>query len=151
MRDWTKLRPASFRGVRFHVMQDGPTVGRRIAVHEISGSEDVLTEDMGRANPSFTIDAYVAGDLADLAGLALERACAAPGASLLVLPVDPGRFVHCTSCTRRRHKDSNGFMAYTLEFVSAGGAGSGGFTSGLAALKGAFAAGLSALARGLSR
>lgn len=121
-------------------MEERPRAGRRIAVHEVSGGDRIITEDMGRSAGSFVLDAYVAGDLADMAGHALEAACGAPGASLLTMPVDFPRMVHCRSCERRRHKDRNGMIAYRLEFVEAGAAGFG-FASALSTLKGIFVGG----------
>ena len=146
MRDWPKAwRRASFRGVPFWVESDSPEVGRRVVAHEISGGEAVLTEDMGRRSKTIYVDAYVAGDLADFAGRALERACEAPGAALLILPMDSGEAAHCTACARNRQKDRNGFIAYRLEFTRAGGAVS--FTgSGLGQLRAAFEASVATVA-----
>lgn len=145
MRDWAKtLRRASFRGVPFWVDGEEPEVGRRVVAHEISGGEAVLTEDMGARAKSIFVDAYVIGDLADFAGLALERACAAPGASLLILPMDSGEAAHCIACARNRRKDRNGVIAYRLEFIRAGGATSFA-ASGLGQLRTAFDAGVAAV------
>lgn len=151
MRDWSKtLRRASFRGVPFWVEGEGPEVGRRVAVHEISASETVLTEDMGARARTVYVDAYVVGDLSDLAGHALEAACAAPGASRLVLPMDAGITAHCTACVRDRQKDRLGFVGYRLEFV--GGSGGASFAaSGLGLLRTTFAAGIAAAAAQLAR
>lgn len=145
-RDWAKtLRRASFRGVSFWVDAEEPEVGRRVVVHETSGGEVVLTEDMGARSKTVFVEAYVAGDLADFAGHALEAACGAPGASLLILPMDPGEAAHCTSCARNRRKDRNGFIAYRLEFIRAGG-GISFAASGLGQLRQAFASGVAAVA-----
>lgn len=149
MRDWTKARPASFRGVGFRVMEDGPAVGRRLAVHEVSGGETAMVEDMGRRTVEISIDAYVAGDDADAAGRRLEAACATPGAGLLRLPFDPAVMAHCASCSRSRHKDRNGMISYSLDFIAAAD-GASGFASGLSAVKGIFDALAAAAARGLS-
>ena len=144
-RNWlTAFRDASFRGVPFKVAGDGPTLGRRVAVNEISGGDNAVTEDMGRAQTEFRVDAYVAGDDADQAGHALERACDAYGPSLLILPMDAGRLVHCVSCQRNRDRDRAGFIGYDLDFVLAGSAGA--VTGGLATLRSIFDAGLSAAA-----
>jgi|OM-RGC.v1.023812305 prophage DNA circulation protein len=145
MRDWAKtLRHASFRGVPFWVDGEDPEVGRRVVAHEISGGDASLTEDMGARTKTIFVEAYVAGDLADVAGHALERACGAPGASLLILPMDAGETAHCLSCSRSRRKDRNGFIAYRLEFMKAGGAVA--FTaSGLGQLRTAFDAGVAAV------
>lgn len=148
-RNWLgAFRPASFRGVPFEVDRDGPYRGRRVAVHEISGGEAAVTEDMGRRQPIFRVDAYVAGDAADGVGLALEAACGAYGPSLLVLPMDPPLMVHCTSCRRNRERDRAGYVAYDLDFVEAGS----GMTAagGISALKVIYDAGAAAVASALA-
>ncbi|KGF71154.1 hypothetical protein LL06_00720 [Hoeflea sp. BAL378] len=139
------MRRASFRGVPFWVESESPEVGRRVVVHEISGGETILTEDMGARSKSIFVDAYVAGDAADFAGLALERACGVPGASLLILPMDAGEAVHCIACARTRSKDQNGFVAYRLEFIRSGGRASFA-ASGLGQLRTAFSAGVATVA-----
>lgn len=146
MRDWTRtLRRASFRGVRFWVEDGGPDVGRRVAVHEVSGGEAPLTEDMGRRASSVGLSVYLVSDRADAEGLALEAACAAPGASLLMLPTDAGRIVHCVGCHRSWNKDRLGYVAYDLAFVEAG-FGGGGLAGGIGALRITFGTGLAAAA-----
>jgi len=150
MRDWANtLRRASFRGVPFWVDGEEPEIGRRVAVHEISGGEAVLTEDMGARSKTIFVEAYVAGDLADFAGRTLEAACGAPGASLLILPMDPGEAAHCMACARNRRKDKNGFIAYRLEFVRAG-VGVSFTASGLGQLRQAFTAGVAAVAAAMA-
>lgn len=144
-RNWlAAFRDASFRGVPFKVASDSPTGGRRVAVNEISGGDNAATEDMGRAQPQFSVDAYVAGDDADRAGHALQGACDAYGPSLLVLPMDAGKMVHCLSCRRNRDRDRAGYIGYDLDFVLAGSAGA--VTGGLGALRMIFDAGLAAAA-----
>lgn len=143
------LRRASFRGAPFWVEADGPEVGRRVAVHEISGGESPVTEDMGRRASTVQVAAYVAGDAADLVGLALEASCAAPGASFLILPMDPPRMMHCLSCRRSRRRDAMGYVGYDLEFVEAG-QGAAVEPSGLPSLRGIFAAGVGIVAAALA-
>ncbi|MBZ8133222.1 DNA circularization N-terminal domain-containing protein [Afifella sp. IM 167] len=145
MRDWSKgWWPASFRGVPFWVERDGPYRGRRVAVHQISGGEAAVTEDLGLLQPSFRVEAYVADDLADAEGLALEAACQAKGPSVLVLPMDGPASVHCLSCQRDRRLDKNGRIGYRLEFVVAGAAGAV-RAGGVPAMRSVFRAGLSAV------
>lgn len=143
-RDWAKLRRASFRGVAFHVEGEQPEVGRRIVVHEVSGGEANPTEDMGAAASYIAVDAYVTGDQADAAGLALEAACAAAGPAMLQLPVDLPIMAHCRMCRRDRFKDRNGMVAYSLEFTPYV-AMSAGVASGTGALKTVLDAGLAGL------
>lgn len=150
-RNWlSTLRQASFRGVHFYVEADGGNIGRRVAVHDISGGEVPTTEDMGRITREVRVDAYVTGDAADAAGLALERVCEAPGPSLLVLPIDAPRLMHCIGCRRRRDRDRAGYIAYDLDFVAAGGAGLS-IANPLSALRGVFENALPGAAAALSR
>lgn len=150
MRDWSAaFRRASFRGVPFWVDEDGPEYGRRVAVHNIVGGELPVTEDLGRTATAFRIRAYVVSDTADAEGWALEAACSSPGASLLAMPMDPARMVHCTGCTRSRSKDRNGYIAYDLSFVVAGSAAIVGAT-GVAALRMTFAVDLGPASLALS-
>lgn len=150
MRRWERaFRRASFRGARFWVDQDGPDVGRRVAVHEVSGGETPVTEDMGRLATEYRITAYVASDLADVEGIALELVCGAPGPSILILPMDPPLMVRCLGCRRNRVKDHNGHIGYDLTFVEAGGS-SATPSAGLPALREVFTGGLPAAASALA-
>ncbi|BDA84966.1 hypothetical protein Sa4125_25080 [Aureimonas sp. SA4125] len=150
MRDWSSaFRRASFRGVRFWVDEDGPEVGRRVAVHEISGGNVPVVEDMGRRATRFTVSAYVASDLADIEGLALERACATDGPAVLRLPMDPSQLVYCEGCRRNRRKNKNGVITYDLAFVTAGGPG-GAAASALGAMRGTMANALGAVGAALA-
>lgn len=150
MRNWSRsFRRASFRGVPFHVDADGPESGRRVVVHEISGGERAVTEDMGARTRRFLVEAYVASDAADMQGRALEVACGAPGPGLLTLPLDPAVFVHCEGCVRDRRRDQAGFLGYRLDFVEAGSAVAG-VGSALGMLREVFGNGLASAASSLS-
>lgn len=116
-RDWSKLRAASFRGVPFRVDGEQPETGRTVVKHRVSGGESHPTEDMGKAVEMISVDAYVIGNDADGAGLALEAACRAVGAAMLQLPIDAPLMAHCEICRRDRRKDANGMIVYTLEFT----------------------------------
>lgn len=150
MRDWSKaFRRASFRGVRFWVEKDGPDGGRRVAIHEVSGGDVHQTEDLGRRADLHRINAYVASDLADIEGLALETVCKAPGPSILVLPMDPPFLANCVGIRRNRDKDENGIVAYDLAFVPAGSVLAGA-ASPLGAMRLAFSANLGAVSVSIS-
>lgn len=150
MRDWTRaFRRASFRGIRFWVDRDGPDGGRRVAIHEVSGGDRHETEDLGRRADLHRITAYVASDLADLEGLALEAACKAPGPSILVLPMDPPFSANCVGIRRNRDKDENGYIGYDLAFVPAGEALAG-VPSPLGAVRIAFSANLGPVSLAIS-
>lgn len=151
-RNWrTALRPASFRGVPFWVESDDTDgVGRRVVVHEPSGAETHLSEDLGQTTRMAFVAAYVVGDIADAQAHALETACAAPGAALLALPIDMPRQMHCLSCRRSRHRDRAGYIAYDLEFVLAG-TGAASTQSGLGQLRDIFLGGVAAVSSVLGR
>jgi hypothetical protein len=149
VRNWqSAFRRASFRGARFWVEDDGPEKGRRVAVHQISGGDTPVIEDMGRRAVEFSVTAYVASDLADVEGLTLEAACASFGPGLLTLPMDPAQLTICLGCRRNRSKDRNGHIGYDLSFVEAGGSGLSAAT-GLPALREVFSTGLAGAARAL--
>ncbi len=142
MRNWERaFRRASFRGARFWVEDETPEKGRRVAVHNVSGGESPVTEDVGRIATQFRVTAYVVSDLADVEGFALEAACDAFGPSILTLPMDPAQMVRCLGCNRNRSKDRNGYIGYELTFVIAGGSGLAAAV-GLPALRGVFSVGL---------
>jgi prophage DNA circulation protein len=54
-----RLRPASFRGARFHVDVDSIAGGRRVAQHEYPKRNQPYSEDMGRRMRRHTITGYV--------------------------------------------------------------------------------------------
>lgn len=87
------LLPASFRGVPFAVTDHVTTAGRRLAVHEYPGREDVWTEDMGRGATRYRVRGFVVdkdpilGGLSiDAQRLALLTAARAAGPGVLIHP-----------------------------------------------------------------
>ncbi|MCD7099123.1 DNA circularization N-terminal domain-containing protein [Stenotrophomonas sp. MMGLT7] len=56
-----QLRPASFRGVEFHVEYDYGTFGRRTVPHEYPYRDKPFVEDMGRAARRMRINAIILG------------------------------------------------------------------------------------------
>ena len=56
------LRPASFRGVEFHVRSNEMEAGRRVTVHEYPQRDIPWAEDLGRAARSLTFSGFVVGD-----------------------------------------------------------------------------------------
>lgn len=73
------LRPASFRGVEFHIDERGFRTGRRIHNHEYPKRDQNYPEDMGRATRRWSVDAYIVGDDYMQRRDALIRACEQPG------------------------------------------------------------------------
>lgn len=80
------LRPASFRGVSFMVVQDDKTFGRRIETHEFPGRDDPYHEDLGRAPDAFTIEAVCGGLNYKADADALEAALVKGGPGQLIHP-----------------------------------------------------------------
>lgn len=150
MRNWERaFRRAKIGGARFWVNDDGAEFGRRVAVHNISGGEVAITEDLGRRTVEFRQTAYVVSDRADVEGLMLEATCSAPGPLMLTLPMDPAQLVRCRGCSRNRRKDENGYIAYELTFVMAGGSGLMAAV-GLPALRGTFSVGIAGVTASIS-
>jgi prophage DNA circulation protein len=88
MSDWLKtLRPASFRGVPFHVTEAPEIeVGRRSANHEYASKDEPYSEDMGRKQRSYTIAGGVKGNDFIAQAVKLQEAFETPGAGLLIHP-----------------------------------------------------------------
>lgn len=88
MSAWTdSLRAASFRGVPFEVDAETLSGGRRVAVHEIPGGDQAVTEDVGRRPRTVTVQAYCLGESAIAQSIALLQALESPGSGLLVHPL----------------------------------------------------------------
>ena len=54
-------RTASFRGVKFHVRDNGYESGRRLDTHEYPGADTPMTEDLGRKAYKIQLTAFVNG------------------------------------------------------------------------------------------
>jgi hypothetical protein len=64
--------------------------------------------------------AYVHGNEADAAALALTNALASPGPGLLMLPVRGAVMVHAQPFKRREDKDQLGYIAFECKFIRDG-------------------------------
>lgn len=125
-RDWPRtLRQASYKGIAFEVDSDSRTVGRRIVTHEYPSSERWDNEDLGRARKLASVTGYVFGDDADAQADRLLRACEAPGAGTLVLPVAAPAQARCLSCHCDFIADELGRIAVDMEFVLESGSPAG--------------------------
>jgi hypothetical protein len=113
------LRPASFRGVGFHVASEKSDYGRRIITHEYPMRDNPYNEDMGEKAQKFHVSAYLFGDDWKAKKDAIVAACRARGPALLQLPTDAPKLVVCNSISVSRTKDECGFYQVTLEFTGA--------------------------------
>jgi prophage DNA circulation protein len=122
VRDWSKLLPASYNGLPFHVESEDLSGGRRLAIHNVAGGEVPVIEDLGRATSNFSVTAYLSGDNADSQANALIAMAGEPGPGMIVLPIDGPQMVHVTEqgFRRSREKDRNGYVAVTLDLVLVG-------------------------------
>lgn len=122
MRDWTRaFLPASFKGARFHVEREGEDGGRRLAIQHVAYGEAPVTEDFGSRERVFPVTAYLASDVADAQARLLTTVLRSPGAGRLVLPMEGGMLAHVEDFRRDRRKDVNGWIAFEIGFVRAGG------------------------------
>ena len=115
------LLPGSFRGVPFGI--DGHSAriaGRRAQTHEYPGRDEPYTEDLGKRTKSFTLEAWVVGDLYIINREALILACNLSGPGWLVHPYLGIRLVVCTSCDVTERTDEGRMARFNLEFVEAG-------------------------------
>lgn len=74
-----ELRPASFRGVPFQVLDSTFEGGRRHAVHEYPQRDNPFVEDLGRMAESFRLEAFILGDDYMARRNALARVCRTRG------------------------------------------------------------------------
>jgi prophage DNA circulation protein len=86
----SKLRPASFRGVPFKVLEGQLKFGRRSVIHEYPFRDTVWVEDLGRAARRIAFTAYIVGDDVIAQRDQLLKVCEEAGA------VEGGELVHPT-------------------------------------------------------
>ncbi len=115
------LRPASFRGVPFHVAgHDAEAAGRRVQVHEYPGRDRPWPEDLGRKASEFNVEAYVTGDDYMAARDRLISACAEAGPGTLIHPYLGSLSVLCTGCRVAERAGDGRMASFRLSFVDAG-------------------------------
>lgn len=130
MAPWqSRLRPASYRGARFHVEAGSKRSGRRNVTHEFPKRDDPYSEDMGRRARRWAITAYVIGDNYISARDALIRACEQEGPGLLIHPTIGEEQVVCDHYHVVEVRQRGGMAEFELAFSEAGRAP---FTSGVA-------------------
>lgn len=121
MRDWTKaLRPAAFRGVPFRVDAEAAEGARRLSISPIAYAETSVIEDMGREPRIVSLSAYVVGDTADAAALALSGALDAKGAALLALPMLRPMRARVQAWRLARERSRGGYVAFEITFIEEG-------------------------------
>lgn len=86
----SKLRPASFRGVPFKVLEGQVKFGRRSVIHEYPFRDTVWVEDLGKAARRVAFVGFIVGDDVVAQREKMMKACEDVGA------VDGGELVHPT-------------------------------------------------------
>lgn len=129
MTTWREeLRPASFRGVPFHVDSDSMPVGRRTQVHEYPQRNEPLVEDLGRITREIKLAAFVIGEDYMRKRDALLNALDKPGAGDLIHPWYGRLTVTATGCSVSHERREGGMARFDLVFVEEGEKG---FPSGV--------------------
>ena len=83
---FSRLRHASFRGVKFQVEEAAAEFGRRKKVHEFFGRDDFEVEDLGKGPRRYPVDGYLVGHDYDLARDMLVKACERETPGTLIHP-----------------------------------------------------------------
>lgn len=114
------LRPASFRGVPFHVDGSGLAAGRRTQVHEYPKRDKPYVEDMGRATREISLTAMLVGDDYVAQAKRLLTAIEAAGPGTLVHPWLGTMTVSLKDVGRVEFTASLGLATVALTFVESG-------------------------------
>ncbi|MBC06363.1 DNA circularization N-terminal domain-containing protein [Thalassospira sp.] len=116
-----KLRPASYKGARFHIEgHDSDVAGREVQVHEYPGRDVPYPEDMRRKTKNFSFAAYVIGDDYMTVRDQLISACDSEGAGTLVHPYLGSIIAICTGCKLSERADEGRMARLQLTFVEGG-------------------------------
>lgn len=114
------LRPASFRGVEFHVSAGSRSSGRRGIEFEYPKRDDPYFEDLGRIARRWSVTGYVLGSDYQRQADALENALIAPEPGNLVHPTMRTMRVVCQPYTRTEKKTEGGYAEFDMIFLEAG-------------------------------
>jgi prophage DNA circulation protein len=115
-----KLRPASYRGVKFYIDTTNYQSGRRGQTHEFPGRDKPFREDLGRKARKYPIEGYLVGGayLADKKKLidALEK----EGPGDLVHPYYARVRVSVDDFTVYESASEGGYVKISINFVESG-------------------------------
>lgn len=116
-RNWAKtLRPASFRGVPFHVDDEEVRNFLRQAVHEVPNGMWRL-ERLGRGPTELSLTGFVASRTADLEGDAVAATFRDDKPGMLVMPMVGPVQARPLSCFRNRSARREGYVALDMRWV----------------------------------
>lgn len=120
------LRSASFRGVKFKVLDSSTSFGRRTVLHEYPFKDIPYAEDMGKSADEFTINAYIVNNIGngfDYFGErnALISALKKEGAGVLVHPFYGNQTVNVFGKPSIAESfEEGGIARFSISFVQAG-------------------------------
>jgi prophage DNA circulation protein len=119
--EWKETwRPASFRGVQFHVDVGNHVGGRRGMDFEFPKQDEPYFEDLGRRGAKRAVTGYVLGSDYVRRAQELQDALNAEGAGMLIHPtMRPLRAV-CTIFTRSERRLEGGIATFDMQFTEAG-------------------------------
>lgn len=118
------MRPAAFRGVRFHTDNRGLKGGRRIKNHEFPKRNSNFPEDMGKKTEIYSVNAYLIGDDYMAVRDKLIAACDREGAGSYsdFWNLSKRLVVNDFRVTERQREGR--YCVITIEFLEAGGSAS---------------------------
>lgn len=115
-----KLRPASFRGVSFHMEDRSHETGRRIHNHEYPKRDENFAEDMGRKTRHWQVNAYVIGDDYMAQRDRLVAACERQGAGSYVDRWRGSVKAVCETISLVETEQEGRFAKFSIKFTAAG-------------------------------
>lgn len=115
-------RRASYKGVRFHVLEVSPDMGKRLETHEFPKRDTPYTESFGRSARRWNFRAFMLGPDAAARAQRLCAVCEADGAGLLVLPSEGSVVVENVTIGRVESVDHGRMVMLSLSFVEKGSA-----------------------------
>jgi len=115
-----RYRPASFRGVPFHVEAHDTQGSRRVVVHEFPGRDDRLVQDLGRGTAATALRAYVIGDDYDIARDNLITALEQAGPGELVHPFLGTMRVQALGYSFEERNQGGGIAEFSISFIESG-------------------------------
>lgn len=118
--NWTwkdELLSASFRDIEFKVESHSTSSGRRVAVHQIPGSDKPYTEDMGKDAQEFSITGYIVDENYMAQRDKLFDAMTKEGPGTLVHPYLGYKYVQPTKVSFSEKKSEGGYVEFSLTFI----------------------------------
>lgn len=111
-----QLRPGAFRGVKFYCDRHDFEGGRRIVDHVFPYKEDPYTEDFGRKQRIYRLNAYVLGDDYFPQRDALIEALEKGGPGILVHPYLGNKTVEAVDFSVSEARDDGGMALLSITF-----------------------------------